>query len=287
MRRCVWCEVTFSGADWRCPTCGSGPADDGILRFTEPEQPDTGFPREAFEHLAALEERHFWFRSRNQLILWALAHSFPDARTLLEVGCGTGVVLAAIDRVRPEISLVAADLFPEGLRVAATRVPTAELLQADARRLPFSDHFDVVCAFDVLEHVEDDRAALNALRRAVRPGGGLLVTVPQHRRLWSAADTYGHHVRRYSARELHEKVTSAGFEIIRSTSWVTLLLPLFALSRMRDRLRPSSFDPERELDVSPSVNRTLELVLSAERACIRLGLSIPLGASRLVIARRP
>lgn len=247
---------------------------------------DAGFPQEAFARLHELEGRHFWFRSRNRLIVWALERYFPRARRILEVGCGTGVVLEAIRRRFPSVELVGADLSPEALRIARGRVD-AQLVELDARAVAFRDEFDVVCAFDVLEHLDDDVAALARIGAAARPGGGVLVSVPQYEWLWSAADEYGRHRRRYTKRDLDQKVESAGLSIELSTAWVTTLLPLVAVSRLRDRRAGPRYDPTKELRPPAAMNRGLELVLRAEVAAIGRGARLPFGTSRLVVAKRP
>jgi SAM-dependent methyltransferase len=243
------------------------------------------FPEEAFRHLAALEERHAWFRVRNRLIVWALGQYFPHARRLLEVGCGTGIVLGAIQRRFPELELVGADLSRQALGIAGTRA-VADLVQLDARELTFDEEFDVVCAFDVLEHVDADEEVLRRLARAVGSGAGLLVTVPQYRWLWSPADDYGRHRRRYTKGQIEDKIARAGFTPVRSTAWVCTLLPVVALSRLRDRRAGEQFDPCRELRTSSAVNRAFELLLDAERIAIQRGLTLPFGTSRLVVARK-
>lgn len=245
----------------------------------------SSFPEEAFEHLADAEEGHFWFRSRNKLVTWALRRYFPAAKTLLEIGCGTGIVLASIRQNFPELRVVGTDLSPSAVHIARRRART-EVSQLDAREIDFRDEFDVVCAFDVLEHIEDDAEVLARLRRAVVPSGGLLVTVPQYRWLWSPADEYGGHYRRYDKRLIEGTIEQAGFTVMRSTAWVCSLLPLVALSRMWDRRRRSEFDPRRELMPPRIVNRSFERMLDLETASIRSGISLPFGSSRLVVARR-
>jgi 2-polyprenyl-3-methyl-5-hydroxy-6-metoxy-1,4-benzoquinol methylase len=246
-----------------------------------------GFPEEAFQHLGALEGHHFWFRSRSRLIVWALERYFPDAARLLEVGCGTGLVLEAIRNRFPATELVGADLSREALLIAGNRVPDSELLQLDAREISFRNEFDVVCALDVLEHIEDDLDVLNRLAAGVRRGGGVLITVPQYEWLWSGADDYGGHRRRYTKREIDEKIGRAGFELLRSTAWVCTLLPFVAVSRFRDRHGGNDYDPRRELRPPRTVNRLFELVLDAEGIAIQRGLTLPFGTSRLVVARKP
>ena len=159
-------------------------------------------------------------------------------------------------------------------------------MQMDARQIPYEGEFDVVGAFDVIEHIEEDRQVLASMARALRPRGGLLVTVPQHPWLWSAADDYACHVRRYTKRELHEKIEGAGLRVVRSTSFVSLLLPAMLASRRRASIG-TRFDPVDELRIGPLVNRALETVLRAEVGMIRMGMSFAAGGSRLVVAVKP
>jgi SAM-dependent methyltransferase len=245
-----------------------------------------GFDEGSFEHLPLAEESSFWFRSRNRLIVWALRRYFPDAQSMLEVGCGTGFVLAGVRDAFPHMRLVGGELFQAGLEVAARRVPDAELLELDARSLPFEAEFDVVAAFDVLEHIEEDGKALLEMHAALRPGGGLVVTVPQHPALWSAVDEYSRHVRRYRRSELFTKLRHSGFELVHWTSFVSLLLPVLALSRVRFRGK-RAFDPLTEYRAPPFVDSGFGWVLTAERALIRCGLPLPAGGSLLAVARRP
>jgi SAM-dependent methyltransferase len=223
--------------------------------------------------LARLEERHFWFRSRRRIILDALQRWFLDARSYLEIGSGTGYVTRGVIAAFPDWRVVASDPLPEG----------AGHLQIDARNIPFARAFDVVGAYDVLEHIEDDRGALLQFREACRPRGGILLTVPQHDWLWSPADTYAHHHRRYRREDLLSMLRKCGFEILGSTSFHTLNLPLFFL---RTRfLRATGRDPEASIPAAP-LNWLLERSMEFDRLLIRAGLSLPYGVSLLVAARR-
>ncbi|HEY3074812.1 MAG TPA: class I SAM-dependent methyltransferase [Burkholderiales bacterium] len=236
-----------------------------------------------FAELARIESGNFWFRARNRLIVWALAKHFGAARSFLEIGCGTGFVLAGIAAARPELALAASDVYSEGLAFAARRVPRARFFQADARGIGFSGEFDVVGAFDVLEHITEDEQVLRAMHRALRPGGGVLITVPQHPALWSVQDVHAGHRRRYTKTELAAKLHAAGFTDIRATSFVCLLLPVMALARLRKR---NGADPFEELRIAGIANLLLEKVLDVERGLIRLGVSFPFGGSLLVAARK-
>jgi SAM-dependent methyltransferase len=231
-----------------------------------------------------LEGANFWFRARNRLIEWTLRRHFPDASRFLEVGCGTGFVLSGVRQALPQAELHASELHLAGLRFALERHPDVRFYQLDARSLPFDAEFDVIGAFDALEHIEDDLGVLEQLFRAVRPGGGVVLTVPQHPFLWSSADDQARHARRYRVGELEEKLLRVGFHPVMSTSFVTLLLPFMMASRC---FRKPTGDPLQELRIGGVSNRLLEAVLGIERALIRVGVSLPWGGTRIVAAARP
>lgn len=287
MKRCLVCGETFSSSSWTCPECASSPGGDGIPEFApELASSDEHYPPGTFARLASLEGRHFWFTARSELIVWLLRRHLPRARTLLEVGCGTGGVLARIAAARPEIDLTGGDLLREALDVARTRVPQATLLQLDLRRIPYTEEFDVVCALDVLEHIDEDALALAEIRRTLRPGGSVLITVPQHPRLWSAADEFARHRRRYTRRALLGRLEEAGFATVRATSSVSLLLPFVLASRAANRHLTDDYDPFRELTLPRIVNRAFGTVMHGERALIRAGVPLPFGSSLVAVARR-
>jgi SAM-dependent methyltransferase len=259
----------------------------GRLAFApEMAHENAGFQPQYFRELADLEARNFWFRARNRLIAWAMQRYFPDARSFLEIGCGTGFVLSGIAKAFPSVGLSGSEIFSAGLAFAAGRLERAELFQMDARRIPFESEFDVIGAFDVLEHIREDEAVLSQMQRATIKGGGIILTVPQHPFLWSQQDDCACHVRRYEARDLKEKVARAGFSVERATSFVSLLLPLMYLSRRRKRVTVEQFDALDELRIGGLANTLLEAVLDMERAFIRLGGAFPMGGSFLLIARK-
>ena len=288
MKICPHCRASFVAMDWRCQHCAYLPFTIGGFVALAPEfaAGGAGFRPEAFEQLAALEARNFWFRARNQLIVWALKRYFPKIQRYLEIGCGTGYVLAGMATAYPEATLVGCEVFSVGLPFAAARVKTAELLQVDARRIPFQDEFDVIGAFDVLEHIEEDEVVLASMLNALRPGGGVAITVPQHPRLWSATDENACHVRRYKVGELREKVLRAGFTLVFETSFVSLLLPAMLASRLAMRRTRAETESISELSLPPWLNRMFEIVMNTERYLIQRGLRFGWGGSRLLIARK-
>jgi SAM-dependent methyltransferase len=287
MKLCPSCNLTNVAEDWRCLACGHTPlVIEGYPAFApEYAREGGGFKPEYFAELARLEAGSFWFRSRNRLIIWALQHYFPKAESFLEIGCGTAFVLSGIAQAFPDMRLAGSEIFSQGLAFAAERLPVAELMQMDARRIPYQEEFDVIGAFDVLEHIVEDENVLQEINKALKPAGGMLLTVPQHQFLWSAADESAHHVRRYSARDLREKVERAGFKVLRMTSFVSLLLPLMLASRW-SKGRTKTEQGSAELSLASSVDVLLEYVMRVEISLIRSGLKFPSGGSLLLIAKK-
>jgi len=288
MRICLACRGELKGEDWACPFCGKAPAFHGGIPLFAPEleADDSGYQQHYFDEIRALEAGSFWFRARNVLIQWSLAKYFPEAGTFLEVGCGTGFVLDGLKARFPGLRLTGSELSSRGLAIAADRLPEAELLQMDGRGLPFRSHFDVIGAFDVIEHIQEDEQVLGEIHQALRPGGGLLLTVPQHPFLWSKVDVFARHVRRYRRSELIEKLQRRGFTVLRATSFVSLLFPFLVLSRLAETFRPGARRGEAELALPRWLDRMLEGVMRVECAAIRAGVSFSLGGSLLVIAQR-
>lgn len=288
MKVCCACGDRFNRSDWECTTCGFVPTSiDGHVAFSpEIAAASEGYDAAFFAQLSRVEAKNFWFRSRNHLIIWALKRYFPQAQSFLEVGCGTGFVLSGIEQACSQLALFGSEVFATGLGFAAQRLSRATLFQMDARTIPFVDEFDVIGAFDVIEHIQQDVEVLKQMYQAIKPGGGVLLTVPQHPWLWSQFDDIGHHVRRYQAQELKAKVELAGFKVLRMTSFVSLLLPLMLVSRLRSRKVDSDYDVTAEFKISPWINATLEGILTLERTVIQSGGGFPAGGSLLLIAEK-
>ena len=273
-------------ADWRCPACGAGlDARDGPVRLAPGlDEIDEGFALDSFAQLATFEDGHFWFTTRNALIAWLVRRHAPDARRVLEIGCGTGFTLYALREAMPCAAITASELHSRGLVHARRRHPTGvAFLQMDARYVRLESAVDLVGAFDVLEHIADDRAVIGQIHRALAPGGILIATVPQHPWLWSAADDIAHHQRRYRRGELAAKLADAGLRVLYRTSFAALTLPLLAAARWRARREMV----EAEVRPPRLVNAALKGVFGVEHALRRLGLPLPFGGSQVMVAQKP
>jgi SAM-dependent methyltransferase len=253
-----------------------------------PELADTisGMDPQAFEGLSKVESEHFWFVARNELIVGLIGKFFPNARRFLEIGCGNGAVLRAIAQSRAWERMVGSELHPAGLAHARQRLLVGvEFVQMDARNIPASGVFDLTGAFDVIEHIADDEGVLRGLRAATQTGGGTLIAVPQHPWLWSRADDMAYHQRRYRRGELEAKLRRNGFQVLYSSSFTALLLPLMVASRLKSRHSEQDNEVNREFMVNRHVNRLFTAILRAEVRMTMAGMNWPLGGSRIVVGR--
>lgn len=242
---------------------------------------NTGFDKSLFETLFQIEPSHFWFRSRNNLLIQSLKKYFPAAQNFCEIGCGTGYVLQAISAENPRMAVTGSEIYLSALDYAIKRIPHANLIQADICRFPYESEFDVIGSFDVLEHIDNDTLALQNINKALKNNGGLILTVPQHKWLWSNYDEMACHKRRYSRNELRVKLENAGFQILRMTSFLTFLLPFMMVSRFKKTTDPSSL-----LNIKRTINSIFYKISLAEQALINRNVNFPIGGSLLCIARK-
>jgi SAM-dependent methyltransferase len=223
--------------------------------------------------LAALEDRHWWYRERRVLLARELAALGPPGRAvdIGAAGGGNTRVLRAYGW-----RALAVEYGAEGAQVAAAR--GLDVVRADARYLPLaSASADLVVAFDVLEHIEEDYLAMAEIHRILAPGGTFLAAVPCDMRLWSVHDVAVGHVRRYHRDDLRGLVEKAGLTVRRLWSWNTLLRPVVAWRRRRSTGSDLT-------EISPVVNAALTAVVTVERYLpLR---SLP-GVSLLLRATKP
>lgn len=242
-----------------------------------------------YEEYARIQDQHWWFTGRREIIVGALAESLAgapsDGRRLLDIGCGTGTMLAEFGRfgtVQGVDGELAAVEF-------CHRRGRPEVQQATATDLPFDDaSFDLATLTDVIEHIDDDRAVLAEAARVLRPGGSVLVTVPAYQWMWGRHDEIAHHKRRYTRPRLLAALADGGLETVRTTYFNTLLFAPIAAIRLFGRLRPTAPQDARsdfELTKPGRVNSLLARLFASEAALLRRT-NLPFGVSLLAIARR-
>ena len=203
--------------------------------------------------LAALEDTHWWYAERRHILATWLKGRTPGRA--LDIGAAGG----GNTRVLRDMGWKASPLEygPEGAEVCHER--GLPVMRADATMLPLADaSLDIVTAFDVLEHLEDDDACVREVRRVLKPGGAFLVAVPCDPKLWSAHDDAVDHVRRYTRQTLTEVLERDGMQLVSMTSWNVLLRPVVKMRRKKS----SGSDLD---DMHPVVNLGLKAIVAAER----------------------
>lgn len=248
------------------------------------------FPEDGHGACFQIEDDSFWFAHRNACITAALAREQLDG-PLLDIGGGNGCVSQALERGGLEAVLL--EPGPEGARNARRRglrnVVCATL--EDAAFPPGA--FGAAGLFDVAEHVADDLALLREIHRILRPGGILCATVPAHGWLWSDEDDVAGHHRRYSLRDLREKLERCAFEVrFQTYFFAPLTVPVLLLRSLPHRLlhRPAAAVEHAAAGhhvPSPIARRVMDALLAPELRQIRAGRRVPFGTSCLVVAARP
>lgn len=264
---------------------------DGIRCYApEMAQAYTDYPSEGFDLTAKEEARSFWCRTRNRVVMQVFRRFTDRTQPLdvLDIGCGIGGVVGALRKL-PNLRLTGSEVYLQGLRYARARLPDVDFIQLDATNIPFREAFDVISAFDVIEHIPDDELVMRQIHGALRSKGLFIITVPQYQWMWSPLDEIVHHKRRYSRRDLIGKLRRSGFDVVYVSSFVTTLFPLMMLSRIRDRRRSLSMNTFKDFSDSVKVSRPLnalfDWIMRIDEALLRLRVSLPFGGSLLVVAR--
>jgi len=241
--------------------------------------------RQVYDRLELLQDEHWWFRSRREILASVLGRlRLPTAKpTILEAGCGTGGNLEMLSQFG---QLKAFEHDVEALDMACDKGKYDVLQGTLPRAMPdYQDPFDLVAAFDVIEHVEEDLESLKTLRSKLKPDGKMVMTVPAFPFLWSAHDETHHHFRRYTRPELIKKLQEAGFEIEYISYFNSLLFPVIVGARVIKNLLGIKDIPDDGMPTR-SINKILSLIFSSERHWLGR-FSAPFGVSLIAIARNP
>jgi SAM-dependent methyltransferase len=237
--------------------------------------------RVVYETMAELDQQHWWYRARRQVLdalIRRVCKPRADAR-ILEIGCGTGHNLAMLGGFGQvdalELDEQARAVAEQRLGRAVMSAPLPEIADVADR------HYDLVGAFDVIEHIADDSAALNSIAGKIRPGGTFVMTVPAHQWMWSAHDVVNHHQRRYSKRQLKALIDQSPMRLERIGYFNSLLFPVAVAERMASKARGKD---EADLKLPPrALNAALERAFAAERHLIGR-VPLPPGLSLFAVA---
>jgi 2-polyprenyl-3-methyl-5-hydroxy-6-metoxy-1,4-benzoquinol methylase len=238
--------------------------------------------RVIYDRMAEHDSTHWWYRARREVLASVIARAvtLPAEARILEIGCGTGHNLPMLARFG---TVDAVEIDDAARAIAETRLgrPIASSPLPELSDVP-EMAYDMVALLDVLEHVEDDVAALKSIACRLKPGGTILLTVPQYPWLWSGHDVANHHHRRYVKATLRDAVTRAGLKLELLSSFNSLLFPFAAAQRLLARIAGK----EGSDDQPPPkpVNTLFETIFGLERHLVGC-VPMPSGVSLLALIR--
>lgn len=193
-----------------------------------------GFPlmeRVVYDKMAELDQRHWWYRARREVLAALIARTvkLPKRARILEIGCGTGHNLAMLGRFG---RVDAVELDDQARGIAEKRLGRS----VKSGLLPELDGvpdrtYHLIAALDVIEHIDNDEAAITAIAAKLKPGGKLIITVPAHAWMWSAHDTLNHHRRRYSKQTLKKLLQGSPLRLEKIGYFNSLLFPIAVAQR--------------------------------------------------------
>lgn len=230
-----------------------------------------------------LEDHYWWFVGRRSLALRLLRQYVkPPRPDVLDLGCGTGVVLRELSNWADPTGL---DMSEKALRYSQSR-DIRRLVKGDGEKLPFRDgSFDAVIGLDIYEHIQHDEDAFAETFRVLRPGGVVVLSVPAFRSLWGPHDVALHHHRRYRASEVRKRLRDAGLEPVRVGYSVFFLFPIVVAWRVFEKRKRGPAKASL-VKVPEWGNRLLAGVQNVEASMIQR-FDLPWGSSVIAVGRKP
>ena len=239
---------------------------------------------EIYCQMREVEDTHWWFAARRLIIATIITSlNLPPESKILDVGCGTGGNFEMLSRFGAVTGV-------EEDEMAITLCESRDSAIVRKGRIPddlscLTEEFDLIILLDVLEHIEDELAALKSLSPHLSPNGVIIITVPAFPFLWSDHDEQHHHKRRYRYSTLKHVIQESGFRLCHMTHFNTWLFPVIAVVRLFRRLKPSKVTGRDNIVPSTWVNKILKAIFSSERHLVTR-FRLHFGTSILAIAKK-
>lgn len=237
--------------------------------------------RAVYQQMAELDERHWWYCARRRILADLIRREAmpPPGSRILEIGCGTGHNLDMLGQFGDVDGL---EIDDEARALAERRLGRG-VMSAPLPQLPgiANRTYDLIAALDVIEHIEDDRAALAGIATKLKAGGKFVMTVPAHAWMWSAHDVVNHHKRRYSKAGLKRLVEGSPLRLEKLGYFNSLLFPVAIAERFASKLRGKD-SADVTLPSGP-LNAALKTVFASERHLVGR-LPLPPGLSLFAVA---
>jgi len=237
--------------------------------------------KDLYKDLYTKEETHWWHRSKRRFVKqFITTYAEKKSNSILDIGCGTG---KNMEELALYGDIWGIDTSSDALSFCKKRGLT-HIKKGRAERLPFKNNtFDIVCALDVLEHV-DDKVVVKEVKRVLKESGFIVITVPAYNWLWSKWDEILHHKRRYTKKSLEKVLKNEGLYILRNTYIHSLLLiPLYIIRKIK-QLQSNAYSSDFRISNS-IINKTLFALSKLEQRWINR-YDMPFGTSVLCIAQK-
>jgi SAM-dependent methyltransferase len=237
---------------------------------------DEEYDQDGFDRLQKMQEKHFWYRGRHRFLLGSLDRHLPSTvnnLSAIDLGGGVGGWVKYLAQTRSEIftKIALADSSPIALAFAKDVLPlNSERYQIDLMNLQMENEWDVAFLLDVIEHLPDDKRAMQEAKNALKPGGLLFVATPAFQQFWSYNDDLAHHQRRYRRSDFSHLAQQSGLKLLDARYFMFFLSPLYILSRMKPGIHKLSMEKKMKIVLQQNqipaapINKVLSAIFEAE-----------------------
>jgi len=233
-----------------------------------------------YDSFYKLEKDHWWFRARLEIVD-SLLPPFNNETKIIDFGCGTGVML---EHLAQQCDITGMDFSPLALEYCRKRFAGKLLAMDLSNTMELEEKYDIGLSLDVIEHLEDDVAALINMKRALNENGRLIVTVPAFNFLWSAHDINNEHIRRYTIKTLRAAAKAAGFDIEYISYYSFWLMPLVSIMRLAGKFLGVNKNSGMETKMHGRfVNNLLYRIFRSEHRFTSRRIRMPIGASIIAV----